>query len=74
MSGCGCPGKAADTSGESRQVVEPPAERDGPCGAETTGLGEKFVDSEMSALKRQGPGGSPVRCKHGMGDQGREAL
>jgi len=42
--------------------------------AGSTGLDTKVISKEISALKKQGYVDSPVRCKYGITEAGREVI
>ena len=60
------------------EILEAIAKIDKPCGtkevAEATGIDKKVVTKEITALKKKGLLDSPVRCKHGITDEGRALL
>lgn len=68
----------SEVAGETKQILEAIAKIDKPCGTkdvvEATGIDKKVVTKEITALKKKGLLDSPVRCKHGITDEGRSSL
>lgn len=68
----------SEVVGETKQILEAIAKIDKPCGtkevAEATGIDKKVITKEITALKKKGLLDSPVRCKHGITDEGRASL
>jgi len=74
--GCGC--KKGALSDEQKQVLEAMEKCDAPCAskdiAAATGLESKQVSCRITALKKKGYVGSPVRCKYEITNEGKTAL
>ncbi|BHH86066.1 FaeA/PapI family transcriptional regulator [Desulforhopalus sp. 52FAK] len=68
----------SEVTGATKQILEAIAKIDKPCGtkevAEATGIDKKVVTKEITALKKKGLLDSPVRCKHGITEDGRSLL
>lgn len=68
----------SEVTGDTKQILEAIAKIDKPCGtkdvAEATGIDKKVVTKEITALKKKGLLDSPVRCKHGITDEGKALL
>jgi predicted transcriptional regulator len=76
--GCGCACSSKTLTDEQKRVLEAMEKCDGPCTtkeiAASTGLDAKVVSKDIADLKKLGLVGSPVRCKWGITDTGRNAL
>ncbi len=76
--GCGCGSGKKSLTDEQKQVLEAMAKCDDPCAskdiAAATGLEAKQVSCRITALKKEGYVGSPVRCKYEITDDGKDAL
>lgn len=68
----------SEVTGDTKQILEAVAKFDKPCGtkdvAEVTGIDKKLVTKEITALKKKGLLDSPVRCKHGITEEGKALL
>lgn len=68
----------SEVAGDTKQILEAIAKIDKPCGtkdvAEATGIDKKVVTKEITALKKKGFLDSPVRCKHGITEEGKALL
>lgn len=68
----------SEVAGDTKQILEAIAKIGKPCGtkdvAEATGIDKKVVTKEITALKKKGFLDSPVRCKHGITEEGKALL
>ena len=73
---CGCKGGALTDA--QKKILEALANMTDPCGTKevvaATSLESKLVTSRITAMKKQGLIGTPVRCKHAITDEGKAAL
>lgn len=76
--GCGCACSSKTLTDEQKRVLEAMEKCGGPCTtkeiAASTGLDAKGVSKDIADLKKLGYIDSPVRCKCGITDTGRNAL
>lgn len=79
MSGaCACGCKSVALTDEQKQILEALAKIQDPCGTKevvaATGLDAKVISARITAMKKTGLVGSPVRCKYAITEEGRSAL
>jgi hypothetical protein len=76
--GCGCACSSKTLTEEQRKVLEAMEKCNGPCTTKdivvATGLDAKIVSRDIADLKKLGYADSPVRCKCGITDTGRNVL
>ena len=76
--GCGCACSSKSITEEQKKILEAMEQCSGPCTtkevAGSISMDTKVVSKEISALKKQGFADSPVRCKHGITDAGRQII
>ena len=76
--GCGCACSSKSLTDEQKRVLEAMEKCAGPCTSKdivvATGLDAKIVSKDIADLKKLGYVDSPVRCKCGITDNGRNAL
>ncbi len=76
--GCGCACSVDALTDGQKKVLEAMRNSNKPCTpkdiAGAIGLDSKIISKDIAVLKKQGYVDSPVRCKYGITDSGREAL
>jgi predicted transcriptional regulator len=77
--GCGCACSSTNSlSDEEKRILAAMEACGGPCGTKdivaATGFEAKSLSTKIAGLKKQGYVDSPVRCKYGITDQGRQIL
>ena len=76
--GCGCACSSKSLTDQQTKVLEAIEKCGGPCTskdiAAATGLDAKIVSKDIIDLKKLGYVDSPVRCKSGITENGRNAL
>jgi Mn-dependent DtxR family transcriptional regulator len=76
--GCGCACGSKTLTDEQKRVLEAMEQCSGPCTSKdiavSTGLDAKIVSKGIADLKKLGYVDSPVRCKCGITESGRQML
>ena len=76
--GCGCACSAVKLTDDQKNVLAAMEKCGGPCTskdiAAATGRDAKSIGKDITDLKKQGLVDSPVRCKYGITENGRNAL
>jgi predicted transcriptional regulator len=76
--GCACSSGNKTLTDEEKRILAAMESCGGPCGtkdiAAATGFETKSLSARIADLKKQGYVDSPVRCKYGITEQGRQVL